>query len=258
MRLLIIRHGDPDYSIDSLTEVGKIEAELLADRLSKMNVSAFYVSPLGRARRTAEPTLKRLGREAVELDWLREFPPRVKKPNAEKESIAWDWLPREYFSEEKYKDVLKWHSSKAMKTGNIEKYYKEVSNGIDSILESYDYTRIDSDKAIYNCFPHLTKEEAAVDTHLQSEQKDLDNKNIVFVCHLGVMFAIISHLTGISPVQLWQGFFVAPSSVTILGTEERVPGEVVFRVQQMGDVRHLLENGQTVSASGFFGNCLSY
>jgi probable phosphoglycerate mutase len=192
------------------------------------------------------------------MPWLREFNYDLKDLKTGKRRISWDWLPREYFSEEKYKDVLKWHSSKAMKTGNIEKYYKEVSNGIDSILESYEYTRIDSDKAIYNCFPHLTKEEAAVDTHLQSEQKDLDNKNIVFVCHLGVMFAIISHLTGISPVQLWQGFFVAPSSVTILGTEERVPGEVVFRVQQMGDVRHLLENGQTVSASGFFGNCLSY
>lgn len=77
------------------------------------------------------------------------------------------------------------------------------------------------------------------------------------MCHLGVMFAIISHLTGISPVQLWQGFFVAPSSVTVLGAEERVPGEVVFRVQQLGDVRHLAENGESVSASGFFGNCLT-
>lgn len=34
MKLLIVRHGDPDYSIDSLTETGWKEAELLADRLS--------------------------------------------------------------------------------------------------------------------------------------------------------------------------------------------------------------------------------
>ena len=33
MRILIIRHGDPDYSIDSLTERGWIEAELLSKRL---------------------------------------------------------------------------------------------------------------------------------------------------------------------------------------------------------------------------------
>jgi len=105
--------------------------------------------------------------------------------------------------------------------------------------------------------PHISKEESLIDTHLEPEQKDLDEKNLVFVCHLGVMFVMLSHLTGISPVQLWQGFFVAPSSVTIVGAEERVPGEVVFRIQQMGDVSHLIGANEKVSASGFFGNCLS-
>ena len=52
MQLLIIRHGDPDYSIDSLTKKGWREAELLADRLSKLDIKAFYVSPLGRAKDT--------------------------------------------------------------------------------------------------------------------------------------------------------------------------------------------------------------
>ena len=42
MKLLIVRHGDPDYSIDSLTETGWIEAELLSDRLCKLDVKAFY------------------------------------------------------------------------------------------------------------------------------------------------------------------------------------------------------------------------
>ena len=32
MRLLIVRHADPDYSIDSLTPAGWEEAKLLADR----------------------------------------------------------------------------------------------------------------------------------------------------------------------------------------------------------------------------------
>ena len=73
MRLLIIRHGDPDYSIDSLTEKGWREAELLADRISKLDVKAFYCSPLGRAKDTARPTLERMGREAEILEWLREF-----------------------------------------------------------------------------------------------------------------------------------------------------------------------------------------
>ena len=105
--------------------------------------------------------------------------------------------------------------------------------------------------------PHLTKEEALTDTHLNPFQKNLDEKNIVFVCHLGSMFACISHLTGISPVQLWQSFFVAPSSVTVLGAQERIPGEVNFRIQQLGDVSHLTENNESPSASGFFGNVIN-
>ena len=41
MRLLIVRHGDPDYSIDSLTEKGWKEAEYLSERLSKLDVKGF-------------------------------------------------------------------------------------------------------------------------------------------------------------------------------------------------------------------------
>lgn len=64
MRILIIRHGDPDYEKDSLTQKGWHEAELLADKMEKTDVTAFYVSPLGRAQDTASVTLKRLGRNA--------------------------------------------------------------------------------------------------------------------------------------------------------------------------------------------------
>ena len=47
MRLLIIRHGDPDYAIDSLTEKGWREAELLSERIAKLDVKAFYCSGKG-------------------------------------------------------------------------------------------------------------------------------------------------------------------------------------------------------------------
>ena len=66
MKLLIVRHADPDYSIDSLTPAGWEEAALLARRLSRLEVAAFYVSPLGRAKDTASLTLKAMGRTAAE------------------------------------------------------------------------------------------------------------------------------------------------------------------------------------------------
>ena len=63
MRLLLIRHADPDYAIDNLTETGKREAQLRAERIAPMPVKDFFVSPLGRAKATAAPTLEK-GRTA--------------------------------------------------------------------------------------------------------------------------------------------------------------------------------------------------
>ncbi len=64
MKLILIRHGEPDYSIDSLTEKGWKEADLLSERISKLSVSAFYCSPLGRAKDTAKATIQALHAEA--------------------------------------------------------------------------------------------------------------------------------------------------------------------------------------------------
>ena len=56
MKLIFIRHGEPNYEIDSLTEKGWREAELLSKRTVKWNVTDFYCSPLGRAKDTASYT----------------------------------------------------------------------------------------------------------------------------------------------------------------------------------------------------------
>ena len=53
MKILLIRHGDPDYEKDSLTEKGWHEAELLAQRMAELEIQSFYVSPLGRSKDTA-------------------------------------------------------------------------------------------------------------------------------------------------------------------------------------------------------------
>ena len=42
MRILLIRHGDPDYVNDTLTEKGRREAALLAKRAVSMNMGECY------------------------------------------------------------------------------------------------------------------------------------------------------------------------------------------------------------------------
>ena len=118
MRLMIIRHGDPDYSIDSLTERGWREAELLSDRIAKLKVKNFYVSPLGRAKDTASLTLKKMNRTAEECEWLREFPCMICRPDVGgARTIAWDWLPEDWTADPRYFDRNEWCRTEIMREG---------------------------------------------------------------------------------------------------------------------------------------------
>ena len=95
MRLIFIRHGDPDYVHDTLTEKGKREAELLAQRVKNWDVSKFYVSPLGRAQLTAEYSMKLRGDTAETLPWLREFNGIIPTSDGG-HRIPWDMYPTEW------------------------------------------------------------------------------------------------------------------------------------------------------------------
>ena len=73
MRLYIIRHGEPDYSRDCLTERGWKQAEAVGRRLMACGIDRVYASPMGRARETAQPLCRMLGIEPVIEDWAHEI-----------------------------------------------------------------------------------------------------------------------------------------------------------------------------------------
>ncbi len=234
MKLLIVRHGDPDYENDSLTEKGWREAEYLSDRLSNLEIKAMYVSPLGRAKDTASLTLKKLGRTAEEMEWLREFRPKIIKPDdPEKESITWDWLPRDWTADERFYRYDEWCKTETMQNGDVKKEYDWVNNNLDLLLKKYGYEREG----------HLYK---AVEPN---------NDTVILFCHFGVQCVMLSHLLEISPMNLWHGMCAAPSSVTTLVTEERCEGTAYFRMGSFGDVSHLYANNEPVSFSARFCEC---
>ena len=72
MLLFIIRHGDPIYDPDSLTERGKLQAAALAKRLALYGIDKLYTSPLIRAKQTAEPTEILLNKKAQVEEWASE------------------------------------------------------------------------------------------------------------------------------------------------------------------------------------------
>ena len=67
-----VRHGDPIYEPDSLTELGHKQANALAKRFALYGLDQIYCSTSNRAILTAEPTCKILNKEKVLLPWTNE------------------------------------------------------------------------------------------------------------------------------------------------------------------------------------------
>ena len=72
MLLYIVRHGDPNYKDDCLTDFGKIQAEAVAKRMRDSKIDVIYSSPMGRAIETAEPTCRLLGLPYHIEEWTHE------------------------------------------------------------------------------------------------------------------------------------------------------------------------------------------
>jgi broad specificity phosphatase PhoE len=72
MQFLYIRHGEPTYDPDDLTERGRKQAEELALFLSTQGVDRIFSSTSNRAIQTALPTAKRLNKEIQYLDFANE------------------------------------------------------------------------------------------------------------------------------------------------------------------------------------------
>ena len=73
MRIIFVRHGEPDYARDSLTEQGRIQAKACAERLRYEGIEEIWSSPLGRAAETAAAVSEALELPVRTLDFMREL-----------------------------------------------------------------------------------------------------------------------------------------------------------------------------------------
>ena len=231
MKLLLIRHGDPDYENDALTETGKREAALLAERIAPMEIAEYYVSTMGRARQTARPTLERAGRTALACDWLREFSVAVRRPDCQGlTSISWDWLPQDWAKSPILLDRERWFEHPVFAEADMKAGYDAVIGPFEAILAEHGYVR---DGLCY-----------------RAERPN--SETLAFFCHFGVSCVLMSRLMNVSPMVLWHGMAMAPASVTTIYTEERRPGIASFRAAAIGDISHLYAHGQAPSFSARF------
>lgn len=217
MKIIIIRHGEPDNPHKTLTPKGFKEVEALEEMYRNLEFKEIYVSPLERAQLTAKGLLKNSKHKMITLDWLKEFTHYVKVPYCDELVQNWDFLPKYFTNLENIYDNDKYLDTELMKSGNIKRDYEIVCKEFDKILEENGYVR-------ENKYYRVTK---------------ANRDTLVFVCHFGMMSVLMAHLMNIPYVVLAQVFACPPTGVTILTSEEREKGIAQFRCSQYGDISHL-------------------
>ncbi|WP_127579006.1 histidine phosphatase family protein [Paenibacillus koleovorans] len=228
MKIYMIRHAEPDYPNHTITAPGHLEAQALAERLSRTKLDRIYSSPLGRAKHTMQYTADKVGMEPVILPWTTELD-GVRIDNAAGESVvAWNadstWV-REH---RPYPSSEDWQHKAPFNTPQINEKYRDIQTNSDRFFEENGYKREGGRYKIVERNP---------DT-------------IAMFCHLGFGLAWLSHLLELPLPMVWAGFWIAPSSVTTIVMEERSHGWAVPRCYGVGDVGHLYQAGLPISQAG--------
>lgn len=235
MRLHIVRHADPDYVHDTITDFGHEEAKLLSGRMKAFPLTEIYASPKGRAQATAKYTADALGLPVTTLEWLRELSVLTMPFDAEglcKEPVIWN-LPPDFLKKVQVKD-----DDLGARTGLFPQPLTEneltfVKNGWLGWL---------SGKGIHESGGIWIKD------------RPLPEGDVAFFCHHGLGTTLLAYIFGIPIAEAWRIFWISPSSVTTILFEEYDQVKVNPRMISLNDTRHLSDEMMRRNTSGLVYN----
>ncbi len=223
MLLYILRHGDPDYEHDCLTEKGKKQAAALADRLAVHGLDQIYCSPLGRARETAAPTAAKLGLPVTVLDWLSESL-AAKRFWVDYADGHGSWVYQQNGANLRVGDdahFADWKNANGLESLDRDHCFDEISPASDAFLESLGYKR---EGNIYRIV------------------KPSDERIGVF-CHEGRTMTWMPYMLQIPPHVWWAHFAYSHTGITVIEFCNEASGITVPRVLCWSDLSHIYHDG---------------
>ena len=225
MKIIFVRHAEPDYKNNTLTENGFKEVASLGNHYSDDDFDYVYSSPLNRALLTAKGVIK--SKEIVQLDWLKEFEGRIVIDG--NKQVAWDIVPS-YVNE--HPEIIShlYNDANIIKESNVVEQIKQIYDGFDNLLANHGYLR---EKCTYKVI------------------KPNDDTIVIF-CHFCMMSILISRLFNVPYLTIALNTFCPPTGITTFVSEEREKGIANFRMVSYGNVSHLIEDGLPISRSGKF------
>lgn len=207
MDLYLIRHGDPNYQNDCLTEKGKLQAQKLAEYIKRFPCDEVYSSPMGRAKETASYSCTTLGKDFEILPWLHELEWGDKSGDAYSTSSPWTISDRIIEEDKAYPLNESWKTDSRYANDRIVSDVEKRNTELDNFLESKGYKR---EGLLYK--PVLP-----------------NDKSIMMFCHGGIISATVSHLLNISFCHLISNLPVHLTSITKISLpSETGPAKLQF------------------------------
>jgi len=220
----MIRHGEPEWVRDGLTvvdppltDLGHRQAELLAEALQSEQFDEILVSPLLRARQTAQPLLEALGRPEIVDPWLEE----IRDP-------VWHGTPAEKAAEA-YAELKgrkaedRWHGLSGGES--MRDFVARIRAGATTFLSDRGVVRSEMDLPVWQI-----RERGA---------------RIALVAHAGTNSVTIAHLLGLDPVPWeWDRFVLGHTSISRIEAMQLEDG-FTFGLSKLSDVEHLVREHRT-------------
>lgn len=223
MLLYIVRHGDPIYETDTLTERGKLQAEAVGKRMVRAGINQIYSSPMGRARETAAPACRLLNLPCQIEEWAHEIGTEVQTPYPDGEMKSITLLPNTEFRKEGRMDLG--YDNAFSCPGIRESRMKEA---VDYIEENgRDFLR----RLGY-------QEENGVYRILRPNED-----RVALFCHAGMARVWMSVLLHIPLNTLWASFSLTHTGITVYEFKNQPDGFTAPTCLCFSDTSHLYADG---------------
>ena len=197
MEIMFVRHADPDYKNDCLTEKGRVEATAFGERLSRCDFDAVYTSPMGRAVETMELVMNSHSYAPTICPWLHELDGRYRG-----DEWAWDVTRTQMDKEPELVRMVEDFMMDAKKNTRL---------NFDALLQSFGYRR--------NSNTYLIESTSSV------------SKKIIAFSHQGTIETLLGDLLGCNLLDIYANFHFPPLGFVELTLPANDSGNVPLAVR---------------------------
>lgn len=227
MKLILVRHGHPNYELDCLTDLGHLQAKAAAKRLKEEPIDMFFASTCGRAVETAEYTAKAQGKSVTQLPFMQEVIWGYNEDPHDPAGHPWNLVDSMILEG---KNIMEpdWRHLPPFKGNRICQNVDLIENAFDQWLADLGYVR-------------------EGDYYRAGENTE---KTVALFSHGGSSCAVLAHLFKLPYPYAIQVFRLNYTSVTVVRFPD-TPGKLVMPVLELVNDDAHIEN---LKVENYFGN----